>query len=172
MNSTEDMTDILKNFFYPNNEKALTKQQFVARCEEWFDISLDEEKEIYKQFFEFAFTMADDDWWTGNNEQLEQKEFIKISKAISIEKTSDMKTNIGTMMFNIIDVERNGYVTIDNDKLFEKRATKDLKQFFLKIGKGEQYIKQLDKNGDNKISLVEFLIWFRKHVNDIFDKKK
>ena len=90
-----------------------------------------------------------------------------------------MKTNIGTMLFNLLDSKGNGYISKEtsNLKLFLQYSQLKVnvndpniqqQKFKNEIdNKVYVFVQDLDKNNDQRISLVEFLLWFRKHMHEI-----
>ena len=94
--------------------------------------------------------------------KLDLDEFERVVNAMPLPLTHDIKTNIGTMMFNIIDKDHSGHITKSEIKQFLKNC-----DFITETP--DQLMQKLDFNRDNRISFNEFESWFKNVQN--FTKK-
>ena len=139
-----------------NKDGTIDFEEFTDGIGSLFDIQNLESAEVYKKFFKTIFNMCDKSgWFKRKDQKLDLGEFTKIADAIPIYMTKDIKTNLARMMFNFIDDDESGKITKKEVAEFLKYSD------FSKVTINE-FIADLDKNGDGEIDFVEFFLWFKK----------
>ena len=142
--------------FDTDHNGSIDKEEFVKGLSSLFNIENLDSAERYKKFFLTIFKMCDTRGWFifWGDGTLDLGEFERVANAMPLQLTHDIKTNIGTMMFNIIDGDRSGFV--DKKEMISFLKNSEFSQ--IKVG---EFIRELDQNSDGKISREEFLYWFK-----------
>ena len=97
--------------FDTDKNGTIDRNEFINGLSMLFQIENLDTADTYKTFFNTIFNMCDKaGWFWRKDGVLDQKEFIKIADAIPLILTHDIKTNLGTMLFNIIDDDRSGQI--------------------------------------------------------------
>ncbi|ELP93543.1 hypothetical protein EIN_061080 [Entamoeba invadens IP1] len=115
--------------------------------------------------FKAIFSMCDGcSLFHKKDGKLSRKEFARVAKAIpnrssgydalsEEEKEVSDKKRLGTFIFNIIDEDRSGNISL-----------KELTKFVVALGKpkesAEKLMARVDKSKDKQISLDEFIDWY------------
>lgn len=112
--------------------------------------------ETYKKFFVTIFNICDKGgMFRRKDQKLELDEFERIADAMPLQISRNVKSDMAKMLFNIIDKDKSGSIS-------KKEVAKFLKYSDFAQKSVEQFIADLDKNGDGEIDFVEFLLWFEK----------
>ena len=100
------------------------------------------------------FYLSDkDSLFTKKDNKISKKEFTNIYFAIPIKRGQSKRALIGEFLFNIIDDNKSG-------KINEKELKQFSKLLYENDDFNSNFLIELDKNGDGKIDLKEFLKWY------------
>ena len=148
---------IIFESFDTDHNGSIDKEEFIRGLSSLFHIENLPSAERYKRFFSTIFKMCDTGGWFifWSDGKLDLDEFERVVNAMPLPLTHDIKTNIGTMMFNIIDIDRSGF--IERSEMIDFLENSEFSNVNV-----DDFIRELDQNSDGKISLEEFLYWFKK----------
>ena len=138
--------------------------EFTTFCEDYFNVNNTKENLISMNIFYCIFKLCVAKKVSENKEEhISSNEIKRINDSLQFEQNLSTNRMIGTFLFNIINVKRNG--TISEKELFK---------FSSLIGvdeeKNREFMKELDNNKDGFVDLNEFLEWYTYGLSEPIQK--
>ena len=132
----------------------IDEKEFISYFQSYFKLDSNDEKNSFYQELSLVFYLSDkDSLFTKKDNKISKKEFTNIYFAIPIKRGQSKRALIGEFLFNIIDDNKSG-------KINEKELKQFSKLLYENDDFNSNFLIELDKNGDGKIDLKEFLKWY------------
>ena len=145
--------------FDTDKNGTIELNEFVQGLSLLFNIENLPSGQTYKKFFTTIFNMCDKGgMFKRKDHKLDLEEFERIADAMPLQISPDIKVNLAHMMFNIVDKDASGAISKKEMGKFLKYS--DLSQVAI-----NEFMNELDKNGDGEIDFDEFFAWFRRLDN-------